>query len=126
MSTDAFNVYRPVGSEHIGYLIATDSEGTNRGVVDLLHVAPEYRNVVTSASLMRDAIQRSAHTLTDADMILEGLLPKLDNQYDRDLINGQRHMLQGVIRLLENANLAAEIGIEELHIRIANELRKPK
>lgn len=126
MSTHAFNVHRPAGvaSDRPGVVIATDEKGRNIGVVDLIMVHPDYRNVVTASTVMREAIQSAISDLLDAEMILDSIKPNLKEPSDHQLVSGMMFRIAHIARVLENANLAAELGIEELHIQLRKGLHK--
>lgn len=100
------------------------------GVVDLKHVWAERRNLVSAAALMHTAIQDSLELLHKSDSILEKLEPDLDDDSDRKLVHGMRNVFQDLTELLENANLAATIGLSEVQRQVEREnasgLRKPK
>lgn len=126
MSTHPFNVHRPTGSQadRPGVVIATDEHGRNHGVVDLLMVHPEYRNVMSASTVMREAIQNAISQLLDAEFILDSLKPSLSEPSDHQLVGGMMFRIAHVTRMLENANLAAEIGIEALHIQLQKGLHR--
>ncbi|WNO48710.1 hypothetical protein [Achromobacter phage nyashin_LB6] len=126
MSTHAFNVHRPTDSppNRPGVIIATDEKGRNHGVVDLIAVNPEYHNVISSSTVMREAIQSAISELLDAEMILDSIKPSLTEPSDHQLVSGMMFRIAHVTRMLENANLAAELGIEQLHIQLQKGLQR--
>ncbi|AKJ71423.1 hypothetical protein RU58_00034 [Achromobacter phage phiAxp-1] len=126
MSTHPFNVHRPTGSadDRPGVVVATDEQGRNHGVVDLLMVHPSYRNVMSASTVMREAIQSAISDLLDAEMTLDAIKPSLSEPSDHQLVGGMMFRIAHVVRMLENANLAAEIGIEALHIQLQKGLQR--
>lgn len=126
MTTHVFNVYRPIdgSGKEAGVIVATDDAGKNAGVVDLIAVNPDYRNVISASSLMRHVIQEAAVELNSAEWFLEQFRSEATNARQLGYIDGLMVKIADVTRMLENANLAAEIGIEQLHIQLQKGLHK--